>query len=115
MFKKKYYDLIVKAKELISEVLEEYDISALCEDARILLHNRVLCDSINMRAALLTVLSTGCIVNGTQFMMPGTYECLCHFRDIRKKLSKGRKIEVPDFHRYCDEWRDEEWIEWIRI
>ena len=110
-----YYGYIVKAKEIVDEVLSEYDIIDLCNDARILLHNRVLCSSINMRAAFLTVLATGCIVNGTQFMMPSTYECLYHFRDIRNRLSKGRKIEVPDFHRYCDEWIYEEWVEWIRI
>lgn len=115
MYKKNYYNYITKAKEIISEVLEEYDISDLCDDARKLLHSNILCNSINMRAAFLTVLATGCIVNGTQFMMPSTYECLYHFRDIRKKLSKGRKIEVPSIHRYCDEWRCEEWIEWIRI
>lgn len=115
MYEKKYYKYVVKAKEIVSKVLEEYDVSDLCDDARRLLHNRVLCESINMRAAMLTVLATGSVVNGTQFMMPGTRDCLSNFRYIRNRLSKGRKIEVPDFHRYCDEWQYAEWIEWIRI
>ncbi len=115
MFEKKYYELITRAKEIVGEVLEEYDITDLCDDARRLLHSNILCNSINTRAAVLTVLASGSVVNGNQFMMPGTRECLSNFRYIRNRLSKRRKIEVPDFHRYCDEWRYEEWIEWIRI
>lgn len=115
MYNEKYYNYITRAKEIVSKVLEEYDVIDLCNDARRLLHSNVLCNSINMRAAVLTVLASGSVVNGTQFMMPATHDCLSNFRYIRNRLSKRRKIEVPDFHRYCDEWRYEEWIEWIRI
>ena len=94
MYTNKYYDAVVQAKLNFDEVLSSHDIDELLtEDFIRVLRGRTVVDSINKRAVVATVLTTGSIVNG-QFMMPSTKDCLNNFRHVRKALSKGRKLHV---------------------
>ena len=68
---------------------------------------------IAVRAAMATVLVCG-HVREYSWMMPSTKDCLETYASIKKRLSKGKKMEVAIVR--CDDATGEDYVEeWIRL
>lgn len=114
MYNEKYYKMVVWAKEAIEKVIQEQDVDYMLNDVSTFIRSKKECNSINIKAAVATVVCVGGLVNG-QFMMPCTKDCLTNFRKVRRDLSKGRKLMVENTTYVRNEWEDYEWTEWIRL
>lgn len=68
---------------------------------------------IAVRAAMATVLVCG-HVRENSWMMPSTNNCLEAYASVKKRLSKGKKLEVAIVR--CDDATGEDYVEeWIRL
>lgn len=68
---------------------------------------------IAVRAAMATVLVCG-HVREYSWMMPRTKDCLKTYASVKKRLSKGKKLEVAFVK--CDDATGEDYVEeWIRL
>lgn len=98
---KKYYELTVAAKEIVSTLLKDNDPEDVIEMARDFVYGNET-NSINKKAAIVAVLCTGVIYNRFQFMMPATDAVLSNFRYYRNRLSKGWRCEIETITRLYD-------------
>lgn len=93
----KYYKMITGAKEFVSHCIDE-GADPLHEiytgKMSHTLRSREYCTSINIRAAVAAVLTSGTFLESGQFMMPSTKLCLMNFKYARRQLSDNRPIEV---------------------
>ena len=92
-----YYKLVVGAKEFVEHCIDEgadplHEIHAGSMSRT--LRSRRYCPSINTRAAVAAVLTSGTFLESGQFMMPSTRHVLDNFKYARRQLSNNRPIEV---------------------
>lgn len=97
MYTHKYYTMITGAKEFVAYCIDQgadplHEIHA--GDMSRTLRTRKFCPSINTRAAVAAVLTSGTFLESGQFMMPSTRACLDNFKYARRRLSDSRPIEV---------------------
>ena len=97
MYTHKYYNLVTRAKEFVAYCIDQgadplHEIHA--GDMSRPLRSNQCCPSINTRAAVATVLTSGTFLESGQFMMPSTRACLDVFRHVRKQLSNQRPLVV---------------------
>lgn len=97
MYTHKYYQLVIKAKGFVTYCIDQgadplHEIHA--GDMSRTLRSRRFCSSINTRAAIAAVLTSGTFLKSGQFMMPPTRHVLENFKYARRQLSRNRPIEV---------------------
>lgn len=97
--------LVVACKNMVNMVQSTMSAEEMVSQASSVIRSHE-CDSITKRAGLASVLTCGVIVDGI-FMMPSTKKCLDNFRDVRRKLSKHKRLEVMR--------NDADEMSWIRI
>lgn len=97
MYTHKYYSMVVGAKEFVDTVINE-GADPLYESRTgkmsHTLRSREYCSSINTRAAVAAVLTSGTFLESGQFMTPSTKLCLMNFKYARRQLSDNRPIKV---------------------
>ena len=113
------YELIVKVKEAMEKYLslaETVDALDADEALKSISHTHEVWRRdlpIAVRAAMATVLVCG-HVREYSWMMPSTKDCLEAYASIKKRLSKGKKMEVAIVR--CDDATGEDYVEeWIRL
>lgn len=94
----KYYSLVTGAKEFVARCIDQEGVDLLHEihvgTMSHALRSRQGCPSINTRAAVASVLTSGTFLESGQFMMPSTRHVLNNFKYARRHLSDNRPIEV---------------------
>lgn len=100
MYTQKYYEMIIKSKDLVETYMRYQDPDAkLSAELTKALRTQVYVNSINWRAAIATVIVCGGFEN-YDFLMPTTRRCVENFRRIRRDLSKGRTLSVDVWKSY---------------
>lgn len=109
------YELIVKVKEAMEKYFSLANLDADEALKSISSTHEVWRRDlpIAVRAAMATVLVCG-HVREYSWMMPRTNDCLLAYASIKKRLSKGKKMEVAIVR--CDDATGEDYIEeWVRL
>lgn len=113
------YEMIVETKEAMEKyfsIAETVDTLSADEALKSISHTHEVWRRdlpIAVRAAMASVLVCG-HVREHSWMMPATKDCLEAYASIKKRLSKGKKLEVSIVR--CDDATGEDYVEeWIRL